>query len=264
VVYTGCVGDDGLKDQLSAVNAREGVLEVYDVRENKQTGACAVIITGHHRSMVTTLRAAREFNKGWLDKPRIATLIAGAKVFYAEGYFLTHGTESLLSLAERSAEAGKIFALNISAPYIPQLFKSELDKVIPLSNIIICNEAEARAWAFAAGISGSVLEIAHTLATLPKYSQLRPRVVIITQGPDATILACSDSERPKVYLVDAIPKELIVDTNGAGDAFAGGFLGAFVLGKSLDECVNTGHKMGAMCVQLTGAQFKWPKVRILN
>ena len=41
----------------------------------------------------------------------------------------------------------------------------------------------------------------------------------------------------------------IVDTNAAGDAFAGGFLGAFVAGKSIDECIIAGHKLGAMCVQ---------------
>lgn len=44
----------------------------------------------------------------------------------------------------------------------------------------------------------------------------------------------------------------IVDTNGAGDAFAGGFLGGLVLGKPLDECVIAGHKMGAMNVQQVG------------
>lgn len=43
--------------------------------------------------------------------------------------------------------------------------------------------------------------------------------------------------------------EQIVDTNGAGDAFAGGVLGALVAGKALDEAVEVGHKMGAMCVQ---------------
>jgi adenosine kinase len=39
-----------------------------------------------------------------------------------------------------------------------------------------------------------------------------------------------------------------VDTNAAGDAFAGGFLGAFGMGRSLDVCVETGHRLAAMCV----------------
>lgn len=49
-------------------------------------------------------------------------------------------------------------------------------------------------------------------------------------------------------LVSALPPSEIVDTNGAGDMFAGGYLGAVVLGKSTDEAVEIGHKLGAMCV----------------
>ena len=49
VVYTGCVGDDDLAEQLKAANAREGLDDVYFVKRGEKTGACAVIITGHHR-----------------------------------------------------------------------------------------------------------------------------------------------------------------------------------------------------------------------
>lgn len=49
VVYTGCVGDDDLADQLRAANDREGLKEVYLVKKGEKTGACAVILTGHHR-----------------------------------------------------------------------------------------------------------------------------------------------------------------------------------------------------------------------
>jgi hypothetical protein len=49
VVYTGCVGDDELAEQLKAANRREGLSEAYLVKKGEKTGACAVIITGHHR-----------------------------------------------------------------------------------------------------------------------------------------------------------------------------------------------------------------------
>lgn len=49
VVYTGCVGDDDLAQQLKEANKREGLSEAYLVKEGEQTGACAVVITGHHR-----------------------------------------------------------------------------------------------------------------------------------------------------------------------------------------------------------------------
>jgi hypothetical protein len=49
VVYTGCVGGDDLAQQFKAANKREGLSEAYLVKKGEQTGACAVVITGHHR-----------------------------------------------------------------------------------------------------------------------------------------------------------------------------------------------------------------------
>ena len=48
-MYTGCVGDDQLAQQLKEANKREGLAEAYLVKSGEQTGACAVVITGHHR-----------------------------------------------------------------------------------------------------------------------------------------------------------------------------------------------------------------------
>ena len=48
-MYTGCVGDDDLAEQLKEANKREGLDQVYLVKKGEKTGACAVIITGHDR-----------------------------------------------------------------------------------------------------------------------------------------------------------------------------------------------------------------------
>lgn len=92
-------------------------------------------------------------------------------------------------------------------------------------------------------------KIATAIANLPKINASKPRTVVITSGADATIVASSSPNSPvKVYPVEKLDAEEIVDTNGAGDAFAGGFIGALVLGKTLDEAVEVGHKLGSMCV----------------
>jgi adenosine kinase len=92
-------------------------------------------------------------------------------------------------------------------------------------------------------------EIATTIAALPKVNASRPRIVVITQGAQSTILVSSaEPDSPKVFSVPHMKDGDIVDTNGAGDAFAGGFLGGFVLGKQLEECVEAGHKLAQMCV----------------
>jgi adenosine kinase len=125
VVYTGAVGEDDLAKQLRAGNLKEGVGSAYYVVEGAQTGACAVVLTGHDRSaellwvlfvadigldrsLVTTLRAAEKFQPSHLSSPSIAPLIEHAKHFYVEGFFLTHGVESTLELAKKAAAAGKV------------------------------------------------------------------------------------------------------------------------------------------------------------
>ncbi|KAF9236847.1 Ribokinase-like protein [Melanogaster broomeanus] len=143
----------------------------------------------------------------------------------------------------------------------PQFFSAQLEQVLPYCDIVIGNESEAQAYAKSVMKveETDLVAIAKGIATYKK-DNARPRIAIITQGPESTILVSSaDPTNAKVYSVTPIASEQIVDTNGAGDAFAGGFLGAFALEKSLDECVEVGHRMGAMCVQLVGPQFKWPK-----
>ncbi|KAI0348324.1 hypothetical protein BDW22DRAFT_1341445 [Trametopsis cervina] len=265
VVYTGAVGNDELAEQLKAANKREGLDQVYLVKEGEQTGACGVVITGHNRSLVTTLRAAEKFEKSHLSSPEVAPLIDGAKLFYVEGYFLTHGTESALELSKKASEASKIFVLNLSAPFIPQFFGVQLQQIIPYTDIIICNETEAESWATATGLPHTDLpSIAKALASQPKANAARPRIVVITHGAESTtVVTANDVENAQTYPVHALTDSDIVDTNGAGDAFAGGFIGAYVSGKSLEESVEAGHKLGSMCVQLVGPQYKWPKVNIL-
>ncbi|KAI0683418.1 hypothetical protein BC835DRAFT_1470554 [Cytidiella melzeri] len=265
VVYAGAVGDDDLAEQLKAANKREGLDEIYLVKKGEQTGACGVVITGHNRSLVTTLRAAEKFDKSHLSSPEVAPIIDAAKLFYVEGYFLTHGADSALELSKKSSEASKIFVLNLSAPFIPQFFGAQLQQILPYTDIVICNETEAAAWASATGLAQTDLDaIAKALAAQPKANAARPRIVIITHGAESTVVVtANDVENAKVYPVRALSDSEIVDTNGAGDAFAGGFIGAYVSGKSLEESVEAGHKMGAMCVQLVGPQYKWPKVDIL-
>jgi sugar/nucleoside kinase (ribokinase family) len=208
---------------------------------------------GNISSLVTTLQAAEMFEQSHLSSPTVAPLVDAANVFYVEGFFLTHGASIVLELSKKASAASKVFALNFSAPFIPQFFGTQLKSVLPYCDIIIGNETEAEAYAAANGLPDTkdLAAIAKAVATSPKSNASRPRVVIFTHGAESTILVSSaEPDSPKVFKVSPIDGKLIVDTNGAGDAFAGGFLGAYVAGKSLDECVEVGHKMGAMCVQL--------------
>jgi len=60
------------------------------------------------RSLVTDLRSAEKFDISHLSSPSVAPLVEAAKVFYVEGYFLTHGTDCVLTLSQKSAAVGKV------------------------------------------------------------------------------------------------------------------------------------------------------------
>ncbi|BGP38882.1 adenosine kinase [Rhodotorula kratochvilovae] len=266
--YLGAVGADSLADQLRAANDKEGLQSAYQIVEDKPTGACAVVITGHDRSLCTTLGAAESFSPSHLEKPEIKDLIERAQSYYLGGFFLTHGLESALILAKQAAEQNKPFAMNLSAPFIPQFFKSQVDEMLPYVDVLIGNESEAEAYAAShAWDTKDIPAIAQKLAALPKKNEATPRVVVITQGASSTVAAATSSSLVdgglQTFPVDVLAADKIVDTNGAGDAFAGGFLGARALGKSVAEAVEAGHKMGQMNVQMSGPSYKFPKVQIL-
>merc|ERR1711871_870242 len=115
------------------------------------------------------------------------------------------------------------------------------------------NEVEAATFGESRGWVKDLKEIALKLSQLPKASGARPRVVVFTQGADATIVAANG--KVTVHEVTKIPKEQLVDTNGAGDAFVGGFLSQLVEERSLDECVRAGHYAAGVIVQRSGCTY---------
>jgi len=277
-VYLGAVGDDDLANQLREANRKAGLKELYQVVKDFPTGACACLITGHHRSLCTQLGAAEKFSPSHLKTEAVAKAIQDAKIYYLGGFFLTHGIESALELAQTCTQNQKIFTMNLSAPFIAEFFKDNVDKLLPHVDFLFGNESEAAAYAAAHNWDTKDLAtIAVRIAALPKKVETRARVVIITQGAESTLVASTsasalgsaaglkavESGHVLVVPVSPLKDEDIVDTNGAGDAFAGGVLGALVLQKPLLQCIQIGHKLGQMCVGQVGPQLKWPKVQIV-
>jgi len=78
-------------------------------------------------------------------------------------------------------------------------------------------------------------------------------MVIITQGDEPTIVI----ENDEVFEYPVIPltKEQLVDTNGAGDAFAGGFLAEFIRGKTTAEAIKCGNFTASTIIQQNGCTY---------
>jgi adenosine kinase len=77
---------------------------------------------------------------------------------------------------------------------------------------------------------------------------------VFTQGTLPTIVAHPNGTIEECPVVPVDPKD-IVDTNGAGDAFVGGFLSQYIQGKSIDECVAAGSWLASIVVKVKGASL---------
>ncbi|KAF2084053.1 Ribokinase-like protein [Saccharata proteae CBS 121410] len=263
VVYVGCVGKDKYADILKDAVSQVGLRVEYRYDEKVATGRCGVIITGHDRSMCTDLAAANCYKIEHLKSPEIWSLVEQAKVYYVGGYHLTVCVPAIMALAEEAAAKNKIFALSLSAPFIPQFFKDALDQTAPYWDYIIGNETEAESWASSHSLdTKDIPTIARHMAQLPKANTQRPRTVIITQGLNPTVVAIGKQGGDvdiKEFPVHAIETEKINDTNGAGDAFAGGFLAAIVEGKDLDTAIDMGQWLAKLSIQELGPSYPFPK-----
>ena len=206
--------------------------------------------------MCTHLAAANEYKLDHLQQPHIWSMIESTQVFYVGGYHLTVCVPAALAVAEHAAKTNKIYMLSLSAGFIPQFFKDQLAQVVPYADYIFGNENEAKTWAESQGHNDiSIPEAAKLLAQAPKANTKRPRIVIITQGTDPTIVAVAEPGKEvdlKEYTVAAIEKDQINDTNGAGDAFAGGFAAGVVEGESLETCIKKGHWLARLGLQELG------------
>ncbi|KAJ5981259.1 hypothetical protein N7522_013680 [Penicillium canescens] len=263
VVYIGCIGKDKFGDILKKTCEEAGVHTEYRVDESQPTGKCGVVITGHNRSMCTHLAAANEYKIEHLKQPEIWSLVEKAKFYYVGGYHLTVCVPAIIALGEEAAAKNKPFMLSLSAPFIPQFFKEQLDSVLPYTDYTFCNETEALAYSESHQWgTEDIVEIAKKLAQLPKQNTQRPRVAIVTQGTEPTIVAIGSPAgliEVKEFEVHEISKDAINDTNGAGDAFAGGFCAGIVGGKSLDDSVDMGQWLASKSIQELGPSFPFPK-----
>jgi adenosine kinase len=236
------------------VAAKDGVDARYHVDESTPTGTCAACIMGGERSLVANLAAANNYKIEHLKANWSA--VEAARVIYSAGFFITVSPDSMMEVAKHAAANNQQYCLNISAPFLCEVppFKKTIGDLLPYVDFLFGNENEARAFAKSEGWeTEDIAEIALRVCKFPKENGSKGRVVVFTQGKDPTVVATNGTI--KTYPVTLVPADKLVDTNGAGDAFVGGFLSQLVNGKDLDECVRAGNYAGGVIVQSSGTQL---------
>ena len=210
------VANDSDGDIYIADLEAAGVDHCFDgARSDGVTGKCLVLITPDaERSMNTYLGISETLSTEQLDP----NAIAASEYLYIEGYLVTSptGLAAAVKAREIAEAAGVKTALSFSDPGMVEFFREGIAKIIgDRLDLVFCNEDEALGWAQSDDINVAVEKIKEVAETF-----------VITRGA-AGALTFDGTE-----LVEIPSKKVdAVDTNGAGDMFAGAFLYAISHGE---------------------------------
>ncbi|ETO15706.1 hypothetical protein RFI_21662 [Reticulomyxa filosa] len=274
--YFGCIADDKYGNILEKCAKDDGVFCHFMKVDDVATGTCAVCITdkerysmqythlhfsffcfffwGHVMSLVANLSAANKFHVSHLDDSLAQEILNSAQIVYSAGFFLTVSPESALLCAEHCLANNKIYAMNFSAEFIVSIFKDRVLALIPYATHIFTNENEVKKFGEANHIHcTSVAGLASKISVSFQSKRKNKFSLIVTQGADSVLIARDG--QVKEYPVKKLPLEKIVDLNGAGDAFVGGYLSRLVQGKSEEECVQAACYAAQFIIQTSGTKL---------
>lgn len=249
--FMGCVSDDEHGKKLEECASSDGVLVHYMKSTKNPTGTCACLIKDGERALIANLAAANDFEPSHLQTDKAKEIIETAKFYYIAGFFLTASYESYIEIGKHAVENKKTMCLNLSAPFLIDFFTEQMTTAMEYANYLFGNESEAEALAKKLDLGDDLKEVALKVSQMPCKNG--PRTVVFTQGSKSTIVATDN--KVTEYAVEPLSADRLVDTNGAGDAFVGGFLSQLVQGQSLENCVKAGHWGARFIIQTSGTQL---------
>ena len=226
----------------------ENGVEPHLLYSPSRTGRVLSIITPDaQRSMLTYLGASSE-----IQPEEIAdACFDGAAVVHFEGYLLFNPTLMLqsLSLAKKS---GARISLDLSSFTVVESNKILLDQIVDeFVDILIANEDEARAF------TGQDDE-----RRMIESLSMRAEIAVLKIGSRGSYI----SHHGKTQQVEPVGDGTAVDTTGAGDLWASGFLFGLVNGYSLEQCGKLASVCGYEVCQVVGAGIPhdgWERIRKL-
>lgn len=231
-------------DRLGRVYRREmtgiGVsFETPEATSGPGTGRCLIVVTADgQRTMATYLGAAVELGPDAVDE----RVIAGAQVTYLEGYLFDPplAKEAFFRAARLAHDAGRRVALSLSDPFCVDRYRNEFREFVAGSvDILFANEAE-------------ICRLYETEDFLAAAAAVREHVEVaaLTCGAAGSVVV----DGPETHMVNAAPVARVVDTTGAGDLYAAGFLFGLTNGRPLPTCGAIGSLCAAEIISHVGAR----------
>jgi sugar/nucleoside kinase (ribokinase family) len=204
------------------------------------TGRCYVVVTPDgERTMNTFLGAAQDLHPRDID----ADMVASAAILYLEGYLWDppHAKEAFLKAAGVAHEAGRIVALTLSDAFCVDRWRDEFLHLIRggTVDLLFANEAELK----------SLYQTADFDAALAALRADARRAVVTRSAAGCVVI---DGAQP--ITEPAFPVAKVVDTTGAGDMFAAGFLVGLARGYSNAGAARLGALAAAEIISHIGAR----------
>ena len=239
VAYLGKVAGDALGESFRRDITRAGVhFPTAPLVGGASTARCLILVTPDgQRTMNTFLGACVAFGEEDVD----AALVADSKVLYLEGYLFDPpaAQAAFRRAAAASHAAGRQVALSLSDAFCVDRHRAAFrDLVAGDVDILFANEAEIC----------SLYEV-NSFAEAEAAVRGEVAIAALTRSEAGSVIL-HGAER---FVVAAEPAE-VVDTTGAGDAYAGGFLAGLAAGRTLDACGRMGSTAAAAVISHYGAR----------
>jgi len=250
----GATGNDNYRNKIIYAFGQLGVQHILEIIPNVQTSRCGVGIHQKERCLLPEIRASNciteKFIKDNEDK------IFKHDALLIEGYFLQEKYDLCTMLCDKFKNQRKLVILTLSAVTI---VIQQNEKIIEISNyadIIVGNMAELEALA---GTNNMDYKTTFEKASR-KLRNMKDRLFVITNGNRGVVVGKYDYTKGSMdFIFQCFPTvmkmEEIVDLNGAGDAFLGGFLSQYMQGKSLEACCKAGNDAASIILKNIGCTF---------
>ncbi|OQV18049.1 putative Adenosine kinase [Hypsibius exemplaris] len=221
--FIGCIGDDENGRTLLRAGEAAGLQLACQIVDCP-TSTCVVLVTGTQRSMHSLQNASGRFSFHRFLEPPTQEIFALAEVVYLSGFFLNVCTTTAEYVAKAATDAGKRFVLDLGAPRVVRGQAATIKKLLPFTDVVFGNDAEFAALGEILDLEGASPEdVGRYVAASPKTPSGTDRTVVITYGKDPVVVVTTGGDVTR-FPVPPVAPEDIVDVNGAGDAFLGGFL----------------------------------------
>lgn len=247
--FIGKVADDTLGALFTADLQAIGVqYNTPCTFEEISTANCLVFVTPDaQRTMATYIGACSLVSEKDIDEE----LIASASILYIEGYLwdTEHAKAAIRKAIKTAKKAGRKVAFTLSDTFCVDRHRDEFLQLAELDiDILFANENEISA----------LYETDNLEAALKKVRGMC-EVALITRGEKGCIVLTEDAQLE----VPAATVAKVVDTTGAGDLFASGFLFGYIKGKPLEECANLGNRCAGKIIGQLGARSVTPLNELL-